>query len=109
VHVDDIVAVLRASMRRPRAGAVYNVTDGAPLPDAEAVAEACRLLGAPLPPEEPAATANLNPIQAGLHAGCVRVRRGLITSELAVVPRHPDICAGLRAVLADERAGGTGA
>jgi nucleoside-diphosphate-sugar epimerase len=105
VHVDDIVAVLVASMRRPRAGAVYNVTDGAPLPDAEAVALACRLLGAPVPPEEPVATAELSALQRGLYEGCVRVRRGLITSELGVVPRHPDILEGLRAILAVERQG----
>ena len=30
IHVDDIAAVLRASMARPRAGAVYNVCDDRP-------------------------------------------------------------------------------
>jgi nucleoside-diphosphate-sugar epimerase len=105
VHLDDILAVLQASMRRPRAGAIYNVTDGAPLPDADAVAEACRLLGVPPPPEEPVATATLDPIWRAHLSGCVRVRRDLITSELGVVPRHPDILEGLRAILAVERQG----
>ena len=84
-------------------GGIYNVTDSAPLPDAAAVAEACRLLSVPAPPEEDAATAALNPIQASLFAGCVRVRRALITTELNVVPRHANIFHGLQAIVESGR------
>ncbi len=41
IHVDDIVAVLRASIARPNGGRAYNVCDDRPAPPAEVVAFAC--------------------------------------------------------------------
>ena len=50
IHVDDIAAVLRTSMARPRPGAVYNVCDDVPAAPGDVVAYACELLGVPAPP-----------------------------------------------------------
>ena len=45
IHVDDIAAVLMASMTKPDPGAVYNVCDDEPAPPAEVAGFACDLLG----------------------------------------------------------------
>src|SRR5262249_20681584 len=57
IHVDDIAAVLRASMSRPRPGAIYNVCDDDPAPPQDVIALACELLNVPPPPEIPYADA----------------------------------------------------
>src|SRR5690606_29688856 len=62
IHVDDIVAVLRASIARPSPGTIYNVCDDEPAPQAEVVAHACALLGIAPPPAVPVARAGLSPM-----------------------------------------------
>lgn len=49
IHVDDIARVLRASIARPRPGAVYNVCDDEAAAPADVTALACRLLELPVP------------------------------------------------------------
>ena len=51
IHVEDIAAVLAASIERPRAGAIYNVTDDEPAPPQDVVAYAAGLAGVAPPPE----------------------------------------------------------
>ncbi|MGB3314714.1 MAG: SDR family oxidoreductase, partial [Albidovulum sp.] len=51
IHVEDIAAVLAASIAKPDPGAIYNVADDDPSPPEDVLAEAARLLGLPLPPE----------------------------------------------------------
>ena len=51
IHVEDIAAVLAASIARPRAGAVYNVSDDEPAPPQDVVAYAAGLAGVAPPPE----------------------------------------------------------
>jgi len=60
VHVDDICAVLLASMRTPAASArdaLYNVADDEPAPRDEVMAAAAALLGVPTPVDAAAAAA----------------------------------------------------
>jgi len=56
IHVDDIVAAIMAAMARPRPGRIVNVSDDAPLPHGDYVAELAAMIGAPAPelltPEE---------------------------------------------------------
>ena len=99
IHVDDIVATLRASMDRPRAGAVYNVADDLPAPSHEVTAFACELLGVEPPPLVPFAQAELSPMARSFYADNRRVRNERIKTELGVTLRHPDYRAGLRAIL----------
>lgn len=49
IHVDDIVAVLLAAIRSPRAGRIVNVADDEPLPHADYVSELAEMVGAPKP------------------------------------------------------------
>ena len=64
IHVEEIVAVLRASIERPAPGAIYNLCDDEPAEPADVVSYASRLLGVEPPPLEPfaSACASLSPM-----------------------------------------------
>lgn len=100
IHVDDVAAVLAASIARPRPGAIYNVCDDEPAAPAEIVAHAAALIGVAPPPLIPLAEAALSPMAASFYADNKRVRNTLIKSELGVVLRYPDYRAGLAAIFA---------
>jgi len=104
VHVDDIAAVLRASMARPGPGAVYNVCDDEPAPAADVVAFACELLGVDAPPLVPfhQAAGEMSPMALSFWRDNRRVDNSRIKGELGVRMKFPDYRAGLRAVLAAE-------
>jgi nucleoside-diphosphate-sugar epimerase len=104
IHVDDLAAVLRASMVRPRPGAIYNVCDDEAAPPAAVVAYAARLLGIKPPPLVPLEEAALSAMARSFYADNKRVANGLIKSELGVALRHPDYRTGLTAILAAEAA-----
>lgn len=107
IHVDDVVAVLRASMGRPRPGAIYNVCDDLPAAPADVVAFACGLTGAPLPPLQDfeTAAATMSPIELSFWRDSRRIDNRRIREELGVRLVHPDYRSGLRAILAAERNG----
>ncbi len=99
IHVDDIVAVLRASMARPNPGAVYNVCDDAPASPAEVIEYAAGLIGMAPPPAQPLDQAALSPMARSFYADSKRVRNDRIKSELGVALSHPDYRSGLVACL----------
>jgi nucleoside-diphosphate-sugar epimerase len=100
VHVSDIAAALAAFLARPRAGAVYNVSDDEPAPPQDVTAFAAELAGVPPPPETPFAEAQLSPMAAGFYAENKRVRNRLIKDELGVRLSYPTYREGLRALRA---------
>jgi nucleoside-diphosphate-sugar epimerase len=102
IHVDDIATVLAASMSRPRAGAIYNVTDDEPAPPQDVVAFAAELAGIESPAEEPFAAAALKPMARSFYGENKRVRNGLLGEELAVKLAFPTYREGLRALAASE-------
>ncbi|MGH7095349.1 MAG: SDR family oxidoreductase [Stellaceae bacterium] len=101
IHVDDLAAVLAASIARPRPGAVYNVCDDAPAAPAEVIAHAAALLGVAPPPLEPFDPARLSPMALSFWTDNKRVCNGLIKRDLGVALRYPDFRAGLAAILAE--------
>jgi nucleoside-diphosphate-sugar epimerase len=103
IHVDDIVATLRASMARPNPGAIYNVADDEPAPPQDVVAHAASLLGIEPPPAEPFGDADLSPMARSFYADNRRVSNERIREELGVELRHPTYREGLRDIL---RSGG---
>ena len=103
IHVDDLAAGLEASIRRPRAGAAYNLCDDEPCPNSEVVAFAAALLGLPVPPEVPLEQARLPSAALRFYAESKRVSNALAKAELGWRPRYPSYREGLRAVLAAER------
>ncbi|HYI91803.1 MAG TPA: SDR family oxidoreductase [Beijerinckiaceae bacterium] len=100
IHVDDIAAVLIASLARPRAGAIYNLADDEPAPAPDLVAYAAGLAGVPSPPEMPFAEAALGPMAASFYGESKRVANRLIKDELGVRLRHPTYREGLEALRA---------
>ncbi len=99
IHLDDIVATLRASMARPNGGRAYNVCDDAPAAQAEVVAFASQLLGVAPPPLVPIEDATLSPLGLSFYADNKRVCNRRIKEELGVVLAHPDYRSGLGALL----------
>jgi nucleoside-diphosphate-sugar epimerase len=104
VHVDDIVGVLRASMARPRPGAIYNVCDDEPAPPQDVVAHAARLLGREPPPEIPFEAAALTPMARSFFGESKRVSNRLVKEELGYRFRHPSYREGLEALVEGEEA-----
>ncbi|MFQ5985657.1 MAG: SDR family oxidoreductase [Alphaproteobacteria bacterium] len=99
IHVDDIVATVRASMARPNGGRAYNVCDDRPVPPEEVVRFGCALLGVEPPPLVPLEEAKLTPTARSFYADNKRVRNDRIKEELGLRLKHPDYAAGLTAVL----------
>lgn len=98
IHVDDIAAILRASIERPRNGAVYNVCDDEPAPPQDVVAFAAELLGVDPPPEVAFEDADLSPMARSFYGESKRVDNRLIKEELGVRLKYPNYRDGLRAV-----------
>jgi nucleoside-diphosphate-sugar epimerase len=99
IHVDDIAAVLAASIAHPVPGAIYNVADDDPSPPEDVLAEAARLLGLPLPPEIPFEAAEMTPLARSFYAESKRVRNEKIKRDLRVALAYPDYRAGLKSLL----------
>jgi len=114
IHVDDLVAILLASMRRPFAERVFNICDDEPAPADEVVTYAAGLLGIEPPPAEPFETAELAPFARRFYAENRRIRNDRIRRELDVELRYPSYregllaIAGLRAHTASSVAAGSG-
>ncbi|MDH3701396.1 MAG: SDR family oxidoreductase [Alphaproteobacteria bacterium] len=102
IHVDDIVAVLRASMARANPGAVYNVCDDEAAPPQDVIAFACDLLGIAPPPELPFEDADLSAMARSFYRDNKRVSNRRIQQELGVRLAWPDYRAGLRGLMADQ-------
>jgi dTDP-4-dehydrorhamnose reductase len=98
IHVEDIAAVLRASIARPRPGAVYNVADDEPAAPQDVVACAARLAGVEPPPERPFERATLSPMAASFYAENKRVSNRLIKEDLGIRLRYPTYREGLVAL-----------
>lgn len=103
IHVDDIVGALLASVKRGLAG-IYNISDDFPAPAATVTAHAARLLGMPVPPLQPLATATLSPMGRAFYAECRRVANGKMKRELGLDLRYPSYIEGLAACLAEREA-----
>lgn len=102
IHVDDIAAVLLASIDRPNPGRAYNVCDDDPAPPADVIAEACRLLDVPPPPLEDfaAAQATMSEMARSFYDDSKRVRNDRIKTELGVTLAYPSYRDGLKALMA---------
>jgi nucleoside-diphosphate-sugar epimerase len=102
IHVADVVQVLSASMDQPHPGAIYNVSDDVPSSPTEAVAFACELLHADVPPLIALEDAELSKMARGFYLTNKRVRNHKIKKELGVQLRYQDYKVGLRALLDTE-------
>ena len=99
-HVDDIAAVLHASIGRPDPGAVYNVCDDEPTAPEVVLRHAARLLGLPDPPSVPFERAEMSALARSFYSESKKVRNGRIKSALGVRLAYPTYREGLAALLA---------
>lgn len=101
IHVKDIAQILRASMTHPDPGAIYNLCDDEPAEPAAVVAEACALLGAPLPPLVPFAQAQLSEMGRSFWRDHKRVSNAKIKRDLHIKLLYPTYREGLRSILSE--------
>ncbi len=100
IHVEDIARVVDASLERPRAGAIYNVTDNEPAPPQDVVTFAASLCGVEPPPEISLDDAGLTEMGRSFYAESKRVRNDLLRNELGVTLAYPTYHEGLKALRA---------
>jgi nucleoside-diphosphate-sugar epimerase len=102
IHVEDLAQTIVASLDRPASvpGAIYNVADDDPAPQADVVALACELVGQPVPPLVPyeEAAPGMSDMARSFYAENRRVGNDRIKRELGVVLEHPSYREGLRAI-----------
>lgn len=101
IHVEDIVSAVVAAFEAP-AGA-YNLADDLPASQNAVIAEACRLLAAPVPPLLSLEEAALSPPARAFYDENRRVANGKAKRVLGWRPRFADYRAGLRACLQSAR------
>lgn len=99
IHVDDLAQTLEASMRYPKPGEIYNVSDDRPSSPAEVVEYACSLLNIEPPPFIPYESAELSDAARGFYQANKRVSNKKIKVELGVFLKYPDYQVGLNALL----------
>lgn len=103
IHIDDLAAILAASMTHPRSGALYNVADDMPAPPQDVVAFAAELLGMEPPPELDFETADLSPMARSFYSDSKRISNQLIKSKLDIKLVYPTYREGLKAILDAEK------
>ncbi len=102
IHVEDIAAVLEASLARPNPGAIYNVCDNDPASPEDVLSLAATLLGLPEPPMVPYEDAEMTPMARSFYAENKRVRNDRIKDELGVQLQFPTYREGLAGLLSVE-------
>jgi len=98
VHVDDIVS--GALLALDAAPGAYNLADDEPCSQNAVIEEACRLLGAALPPLQSLEEAQLSPMARAFYAENRRVANGKARRDLRWQPRYPSYREGLAALAA---------
>lgn len=97
IHVDDLVAALRAAAERGRPGSVYNVADGHPTTMADYLFRVADAAGLPRPPCVRLAEApeRLSPAMLSFMNESRRLDTGRMRRELRVALRYPTLAEGL--------------
>ena len=98
IHVDDIASGVIAAFEAPPGA--YNLADDLPASQNAVIEEACRLLGADLPPLQTLDEAGLSPQARAFYVENRRVANGKAKRVLGWRPAFPTYREGLRACLA---------
>jgi nucleoside-diphosphate-sugar epimerase len=100
IHVDDLAAVLAASIAKPSPGAIYNVCDDEPASQTDVIAYGAEILGLPPLPLEAFATAEptLSEMAKSFYRDSKRVRNDKMKRELGVALAYPTYREGLNAL-----------
>lgn len=95
IHVEDIASVLEASLAKPKAGAIYNVSDNEPAPPQDVVTFVAKILGIDPPPEVAFEDAELTPMGRSFYGENKRVSNARIREELGVKLAFPTYREGI--------------
>jgi nucleoside-diphosphate-sugar epimerase len=98
IHVEDIARAVDASIDRPRAGRIYNVTDNEPAPPQDVVTFAAGLCGCEAPREIDIEDAGLTEMGRSFYAENKRVQNQRLRDELGVALAYPTYREGLTAL-----------
>ena len=98
IHVEDIAAVLMASIKNPNPLSIYNVSDDEPAPAHEVDAYAAQLLHVPAPEKIPFELATLSPMAKEFYTHHRRVNNAKIKQELLTKLTYPTYREGLQAL-----------
>lgn len=98
MHVDDIAAALMASLEKPGAGELFNLSDDEPAPPEDVVEYACSLIGVEPPPAVAFEEAALSEMARSFYADNKRVSNRRMKEALGVVLRYPTYREGLKAI-----------
>ena len=102
-HVSDIAKVVIASLKRPHAGALFNIADDEPSPPQDVVTYACQLLGKAPPPLISFEEADLSPMARSFYADNKRVSNDLMKSALGIELQFATYRDGLNAIYKAEQ------
>jgi len=103
IHVDDIVAALRAAMQKPLAGRIVNLADDLPLPHADYACEVARMIDAPPPVilDEATGERELSPAMLSFFRDNKRVSNTRLHAELLPELAYPNFRAGITSLMTD--------
>lgn len=96
VHVEDIAAVLMASIKKPNPMSIYNVADDEPAPSHLVDEYAAKLLHIPAPEKVPFELATLSPMAKEFYTHNRRVSNAKMKQELLVKLTYPTYREGLK-------------
>lgn len=98
IHVEDIAAILRASIENGHTGEIYNCADNEPAPQAEVVTYAAKLLAVSPPPLIAFDQADLSPMAQSFYQSNRRVSNQKIKEQLGVSLSYPSYREGLESL-----------
>lgn len=99
IHGEDIAQTLKASMKAPQAGRIYNVADNTPAPSYEVITYGATLLGMDPPPLIPFEQASLTSMGRSFYKDSKRVSNKRLLKELIPSLLFPTYKEGLRNLL----------
>ena len=105
IHVEDIAAVLLASINAPNPGRIYNVCDDEAAPPEDVISHAAELLNVPVPEAVRFEDAEMSPMARSFYAESKRVSNRRVREELGVTLKYPDYRTGLKDLSAKEGTG----
>ena len=103
IHVDDIGAVLIASMSRPRHGGIYNVADHEASASGDVIKFAASLLEVDPPRPIPFRDADLSQMARSFYSECKRLDTSRLRDELGVNLQYPNYREGLSEIFKNSK------
>lgn len=99
IHIDDIVSAVLASMEAPNPQAIYNISDGNPVPPQDVLDYAADLIGADKPVRVTVEHKSVSAMARSFYSETKRIDISLAKRELVWSPKHSDYKLGLKAIL----------